>query len=76
MTSKIVDCPSMSTIERSCVTIKAVCVHFHVSDKKETLFDAEICCLHVDAGFYIDVSDNAAEWCDDKSGLRTGLRER
>ena len=27
VTPKIVDCPSMSTIGRSCMTIQAVCVH-------------------------------------------------
>jgi len=58
------------------MTIEAVCAYFYVSDNRETLSDAEISCLHVDAGFYNDVSDNGAEWCDDKSGLRTGLRER
>ena len=47
-----------------------------MSDKRETLSDAKISCLHVDAGFYNDDSDNGAEWCDDKSGLRAGLRER
>ena len=68
MTPKIVDCPSMSTIGRSCVTIKAVCVHFHSSDNRETLFDAEISCLHKDAEFHNDVSDDKKMWCDEKSG--------
>ena len=76
MIPEIVNCSSMSTIGRSCMTIKAVCVHFHVSDNRETLPDAKISCLHVDAEFYDDVSDNGKKWCDEKSGLRACLRER
>ena len=42
MTPKIVDCLSMPTIRRLCVTRKAVCPPVHVSDIKEPLCDAEI----------------------------------
>ena len=76
MTPNIVDCSSMSTIERSCRTINAVCVHFYVSDNREPLSDAKISCLNVDAGFNNDVSDNGKKWCDEKSGLRACLSER
>ena len=41
-----------------------------MSDSRETLSDAKISCLHVDAGFYNDVSDNGKKGCDEKSGLR------
>ena len=58
------------------MTIDAVCVYFYVSDNKKTLSDAKISCLHVDAVFYNDVSDDGVEWCDEKSGLRACLRER
>ena len=62
MTPNIVDCSSMSTIGRICRTINAVCVHFYMSDNRETLSDAKISCLHVDAGFYNDVSNNGKKW--------------
>ena len=58
------------------MTIEAVCAYFYVSDNRESLSDAEISFLHVDAMFYNDVNDNGAEWCDEKSGLRACLRER
>ena len=32
MTQNIVGCLSMSTIGKRCVTIKAVCIHVHMSD--------------------------------------------
>ena len=66
----------MSTIGRSCRTINAVCMHFYVSDNRETLSDAKISCFHVDAGFYNDVGDNGKKWCDENSGLRACLRVR
>ena len=38
---KIVGCLSMSTIGKRCVTIKAVCIHVHMSDNSGTLCDSE-----------------------------------
>ena len=40
------------------MTIKAVYVHFHVSDNRETMSDAETSCLPDDAVFHFDLSDN------------------
>ena len=40
------------------MTIKAACVHFHVSDNRETMSDAETSCLPDDTVFHVDVSDN------------------
>ena len=51
------------------MTIKAVCIHVHMSDNRETLFDAEHSWLPVDV-------DNRGTLCDDKSGLRSCSRER
>ena len=76
MTPNIVDCSSALTIGSSCRTINAVSAHFYVSDNRETLPNAKICCLNVDAGFYNDVSDYGKKWCDEKSGLRACSRER
>ena len=39
------------------MTIKTVCVHFHVSDYRETMSDAETSCLPDDARLHVDVSD-------------------
>ena len=69
MALKIVGCLSMSTIEKCCVTIPAVCVHVHMSDNRETMSEAENSWLPVDV-------DNKEILCDDKSGLRAFSRER
>ena len=50
------------------MTRKAICVHVHMSDNRETLCDAENSWLPVDI-------DNR-ETCDDKSGLHTCSHER
>jgi len=50
------------------MTMEAVCAYFYMSDNRDTLSDAEISCLHVDAGFYNEVSDDKKMWCDEKSG--------
>ena len=47
----------------------AVCVHVHVSDNRETLYDAENSWLPVDV-------DNMETLCDDNSGLRACSHER
>ena len=49
------------------MTIKAVCVHFHVSDNRETMSNSETSCLPDDAVFHVDVSDNKERLCDEKS---------
>ena len=69
MTLKIVDCLSMSTIGKRCVTIPEVCMHVHMSDNRETISDAENSWLPVDV-------DNEEILCDDKRGLRAFSRER
>ena len=51
------------------MTMKAICVHVHVSDDRETLCDAENCWLPVE-------STNREMLCDDKSDLRACSRER
>ena len=48
------------------MTINAVCVHFHVSDNKETMFDAETSCLPEFAVLHVDESDNRENVCDEK----------
>ena len=58
------------------MTIKAVCVHFHVSDNRESMSDAGTICLPDDAVFYFDVSDNKERLCDEKSYLRACSHER
>ena len=57
MTLKIVDCLSMSTIRRRCVTMTAVCVHVHMSDNREPLCDAVL---------HVDVSDNRRSVYEEK----------
>ena len=69
MTLNIVGCLSMSTIEKRYVTIKAVCVHVHMSDNRETLCGAENSWLPVDV-------DHKETLCDENSGLRACSRER
>ena len=51
------------------MTRKAICVHVHMSDNRETLCDAENSSLPVD----IDIRETL---CDDKSGLHTCSHER
>ena len=58
------------------MTIISVCVHSHVSDNRETMFDAETSCLPDDAVFHVDVSDNKEGLCDEKSYLRACSHER
>ena len=58
------------------MTIKAVCVHFHVSDNREKMFDAETSCLPDDAVLHVDVSDNRESVCDKKNYSRAYSRER
>ena len=60
----------MSTIRRRCVTITASCVHFNVSDNKETMFDAETSCLPDYAVLHDDESDNRESVCDEKNYSR------
>ena len=59
-----------------CKTRKAVCVHVHVSDNRETLPDAKASCLHVDTVLHSDVSDDKGTLCDEESGLLARSRER
>ena len=59
----------MSTVGRYSLTIKAVCVHFHVSDNREAMYDAENSWLPDDV-------NNREKFSDDKRGLRACLRER
>ena len=56
-------------IGSGCVTKKAICVHVHVSDNRETLCGAENSWLPVDV-------DNRETLCDDTSGLRACSHER
>ena len=56
----------MSTIGKSSVTIKVVCVHFNVSDNRESIFDAETSCLPEFAVLHVDESDNRENVCDEK----------
>ena len=66
----------MSTIKINYVTIISVCVHFHVSDNRETMFDAETSCLPDYAVLHVDVSDDKKWLCDEISYLRACSRER
>ena len=51
------------------MTIKAVCIHVHMSDNRRMLCDAEHSWLPVDV-------DNRETLCDDKSGLHTCSHKR
>ena len=62
MTLKMVGCLSLSTMGRRCKTIKAVCIHVHMSDNRGTLRDAEHSWLPVDA-------DNKETLCDDNKDI-------
>ena len=66
----------MSTIGKSSVTIKVVCVHFNVSDNRESMFDAETSCLPDYAVLHVDESDNRENVCDEKNYSREYSRER
>ena len=66
----------MSTIGKSSVTIKVVCVHFNVSDNRESMFDAETSCLPDYAVHQVDESDNRENVCDEKNYSREYSRER
>jgi hypothetical protein len=58
------------------VKIKAVCVHFDLSDNRETMFDAETSCLPDYAVLPVDESDNRESVCDEKIYSREYSRER
>ena len=58
------------------MTVKVVCVQFHVSDNRETMSDAQTSCLPDDAVFLVDLSDNKERLCDEKSYLRACSHER
>ena len=58
------------------MTIKAVCVHFHVSDNREMMSDAETSCLPDYAVLHVDESDNRENVCDEKNYSREYSRER
>ena len=58
------------------MTIKAVCVHFDLSDNRETMFDAETSCLPDYAVLPVDESDNRESMCDEKIYSREYSRER
>ena len=66
----------MSTIGKSSVTTKMVCVHFNVSDNRESMFDAETSCLPDYAVHQVDESDNRYNVCDEKNYSREYSRER
>ena len=58
------------------MTITAVCVHFHVSDNRETISNGETSCLPDDEVFHVDMSDNKERLFDEKSYLRACSHER
>ena len=58
------------------MTIKAVCVLFHVSDNREEMSDAETSCLSDDAVLHVDVSDYGKSVCDERNYSRAYSRER
>ena len=66
----------MSTIGKSSVMIKKVCVHFNVSDNREPIFDAETSCLPEYAVLHVDESDNRENVCDEKNYSREYSHER
>ena len=66
----------MSTIGKSSVTTKMVCVHFNVSDNRESMFDAETSCLPDYAVHQVDESDNRENVGDEKNYSREYSRER
>ena len=58
------------------MTINAVCVHFHVSDNRESTFDAETSCLPEYVVLHVNESDNRENVCDEKNYSREYSRER
>ena len=66
----------MSTIGKSSVTMKAVCLYFNVSDNRESMFDAESSCLPDYAVLHVDESDDRENVCDEKNYSREYSRER
>ena len=58
------------------MTMNAVFVHFHVSDNREKISDAETSCLPDDAVLHVDVSDDRESVCDEKNYSRAYSRER
>ena len=58
------------------MTTKAVCVHFHVSDNKETMSDAETSYLSDDAVLHVEVSDNRKSVYAEKNYSRAYSGER
>ena len=50
------------------MTIKAVCIHVHMSDNRRMLCDAE--------NSWLPDVDNRETLCDDKSGLHTCSHKR
>ena len=56
--------------------MKAVCLHFNVSDNRESMFDAETSCLPDYAVHQVDESDNWENVCDEKNYSREYSRER
>ena len=66
----------MSTIGKSSVAIKVVCVHFNVSDNRESIFDAETSCLPDYAVLHVDESENRENVCNEKNYSREYSRER
>jgi hypothetical protein len=49
------------------VTMKAVCLHFNVSDNRESMFDAESSCLPDYAVLHVDVSAIKESMCNEKT---------
>ena len=58
------------------MTMKAVCVHFNLSDNREMMFDAETSCLPDCAVLHVDENDNRESVCDEKIYSREYSRER
>ena len=58
------------------MTTKKVCVHFHVSDNRESMSDVETSCWPDDAVLHVNVSDNRKSVYDEKNYSRAYSRER
>ena len=58
------------------MTTKMVCVHFNVSDNRESMFEAETSCLPDYAVLHVDECDNRENVCDEKNYSREYSRER
>ena len=48
------------------MTIPEVCVHVHMSDNRESMFDAETNCFPDYAVLHVNESDNRENVCDEK----------